>query len=403
MPSPVLKELVEGGLFVREVAPVSPAVTYPNHTALVTGARPVNHGIYYNAPFEGNVRTGRAYWYADSIKSPTIWHVARENGLTTCSLFWPVSLYCKDIDYNIPEYWPLEPGTDQWHFRKAHTSPPGLMEEIERYNSGALTDADFMPGNRNMDARTAFMALYLLKNYHPNLTTIHLWSTDAAQHAFGTGAREVQKSLASVDHAIGQIIEGIARAGMLDSTVIVISGDHGFTDVERLLAPNTWLAGAGLLSPDPEKWRARFHVAGSSAFLYLKNARDKKTMKAVRKLLASLPEEKRELFRVVEKHELDTLGCSPAVVLAIEPVTGVGMSAGIEGGDVIEKKGGKHGYLQPRELTSAIFFGKGVPKGITIERLNMTDIAPFIMELLGLEFSAPDGISRQEVRRLLTM
>jgi predicted AlkP superfamily pyrophosphatase or phosphodiesterase len=401
MPSPVLKELVEKGLFVEKVAPVAPAITYPNHTALVTGARPVNHGIYYNAPFEGNVKSGVAYWYADSIKSPTIWHVAKENGLLTCSLFWPVSVYCKDIDYNIPEYWPMERGVDQWNFRKAHVNPPGLMKEIERYNSGQLTDFDFLPGKRSNEARTAFMSVYLLKRYRPNLTTIHLWSTDASQHAFGTASRETQKSLAAVDYAIGQIIEGMERIGILDSAVVVVSGDHGFTDVTRLLAPNVWLTAAALLSSNPEKWKARFHIAGSAAFLYLKDKNDKKTAETVRKLLADLPKDKQELFRIVEKKELHALGCSPDIELAIEPITGIGVSTESSGPDIIERSVGRHGYLQPRELTSAIFFGKGIPQGTTIERLNMTDIAPFIMELLGLEFVAPDGLPQQKIRALL--
>jgi hypothetical protein len=402
MPSPVLKELVEKGLFVKEVAPVAPAITYPNHTALVTGARPIHHGIYYNTPFEGNVKSGVAYWYADSIKSPTIWHVAKENGLTTCSLFWPVSVYCKDIDYNVPEYWPMERHVDQWNFRKAHVSPPGLMDEIERYNSGQLTDFDFSPGRRNNEARTAFMAVYLLRRYHPNLTTIHLWSTDASQHAFGTASRETQKSLAAADYAVGQIIEGITQIGMIDSTVIIVSGDHGFTDVTRLLVPNVWLTTAGLLSPDAERWKAKFHTAGSTAFLYLKDKNDKETAAAVRKILRALPKDKQALFRIVEKKELHALGCSPDVELAIEPIIGISVSAETTGPDMVERKIGRHGYLQPRELTSAIFFGKGIPQGTTIDHLDMTDMAPFIMELLGLKFVAPDGLPQQKIKVLLS-
>ena len=101
------------------------------------------------------------------------------------------------------------------------------------------------------------MAVYLLDKYKPNLTTIHLWSTDHSQHETGTESVETKKSLAAVDYAIGEIIDGLKHAGMLDSTVLVITGDHGFTNVNRSIAPNVWLTEAGLLSSDPGNWKAK--------------------------------------------------------------------------------------------------------------------------------------------------
>ncbi len=397
MPSPVLKELVGTGTLVERVISVAPAMTYPNHTALVTGARPIHHGIYYNSPFEGNRKTGVANWYADSIKCPTIWGKAKEHGLITCSLFWPVSTHGKDIDYNVPEYWSIDKNVTLWELLKKSSTPAGILDEIEKETIGRFSDKTCRPGQRNGDVRAAFMAVYLLDKYKPNLTTIHLWSTDHSQHETGTESVETKKSLAAVDYAIGEIIDGLKHAGMLDSTVLVITGDHGFTNVNRSIAPNVWLTEAGLLSSDPGNWKAKFYGAGSTAFLYLKDKNDRKTLDKVRAKLNSLPEEKKGLFRVVERKELEELGCSRDVVIALEPIVGVGVTSIATGEDIIIKKAGKHGYLLPRETTSTIFWGKGIAAGKVLKEMNITDIAPVIMEVLGIDFTAPDGVLHPEI------
>ena len=131
MPSPVLKEMAAEGVLAERVVSVAPAITYPNHTALVTGARAARHGIFYNSPFEWGNSTGVANWYADSIKSPTIWEVAKKNGLTTCSLFWPVTVGASYIDYNIPEVWSKEEGVTLRDVLCSHSTPRGIMEELE--------------------------------------------------------------------------------------------------------------------------------------------------------------------------------------------------------------------------------------------------------------------------------
>ena len=67
------------------------------------------------------------------------------------------------------------------------------------------------------------------------------------------------------------------------------------------------------------------------------------------------------------------------------------------GEDIIIKKAGKHGYLLPRETTSTIFWGKGIAAGKVLKEMNITDIAPVIMEVLGIDFTAPDGVLHPEI------
>ena len=396
MPSPTLKRMAKDGIFVRRMNCVAPSSTYPSHTALVTGARPVHHGIYYNSRFTGN-RPAVSNWYADSIRCRTIWQAARENGLTTCSLFWPVSTGCRHIDYNVPEYWSLDRNVDQLQFIRNYCTPEGIFDEIQANATGLLTSESFNPRTRNREGRTGYMAAYLFSRYRPNLTTIHFISTDAYQHATGTNSDETRMAVAAVDYGINQVLEGLRRYGLMDSTAVIVCGDHGFTDVEKLISPNVWLTEAGLLTDDPENWKAKFHGAGATMFLYLKDENDTKTLEAVRKKLASLPEATRRLFRIAEKEELAELGCDPKAALAVEPRYGVAVATNTTGPDITVKEAGKHGYLSPYDPTTLIAFGKGIPAGKVIDNIDITDVAPLVMELLGVDFGAPDGRLRPEM------
>ncbi|WP_298731570.1 alkaline phosphatase family protein [uncultured Chitinophaga sp.] len=45
-------------------------VTYPSHTTIITGAKPLKHGIYYNTPSEPLGITGKWIWQYEHIKVP---------------------------------------------------------------------------------------------------------------------------------------------------------------------------------------------------------------------------------------------------------------------------------------------------------------------------------------------
>ncbi len=49
---PHLRRLVADGSYATGVTGVTPTVTYPSHTTLVTGVSPARHGILNNSPFD---------------------------------------------------------------------------------------------------------------------------------------------------------------------------------------------------------------------------------------------------------------------------------------------------------------------------------------------------------------
>ena len=146
-----------------------------------------------------------------------------------------------------------------------------------------------------------------------------------------------------------------------------------------------WLTRAQLLSEQPGgEWKACFYAGGNTSFLYLrKGVRDTKTLRRIRRLLEALPERERSLFRIVERDELTAKGADPAVVLALEPVVGVSVTNNRTGDVVSPRRGGTHGFISGQDATTFIAYGAGI-KPTTGDTIRQTDIAPWILRLLGV-------------------
>ncbi len=385
MPSPFLKMMSRDGLRIKHVVGIPPAATYPSHTTIVTGEVPARHRVFYNRPFLWNKDTARiSYWYADSIAVPTIWQRAHEAGMKTASLFWPVSTGSPYIDYNVPEFWSLDYSCDQMEYIKPSCTPLGILDELEQNACGKLDTITYQAGSMQRDGRTAAMANYLMNHYQPRLMTIHLITTDYSQHALGTMSERLLQDVGSVDHAVGSIIENLCLTHRMDSTVVIVMGDHGFCDYSQTLSPNVWLCEAGLLSEKPGcEWKACFYGGGNTSFLYMRRSGDKKTLRRIRKIIDNLPAEQRSLFRVVEKDELTAKGADPAAVLALEPMVGVSVTNNRIGAVVEQRKGGTHGFISGQDATTLIAYGAGIQPAQQ-DTIRQTAIAPWVLQLLGI-------------------
>ncbi|AMR30808.1 AP endonuclease [Mucilaginibacter sp. PAMC 26640] len=394
-PTPTLHKLVAEGVSADGVRGVFPSVTYPSHTTIITGAKPLKHGIYYNSPFEPDGATGRWYWETSSIKVPTLWDAAGKAGLKTASVMWPVSVGAK-VDYNIPEYWSLDKNVERTAPQRENAMPKGLFEEIEREATGKLDAQKLSSDYSSADENGSRMVAYIIKKYKPNLLTFHIFAVDHAEHGEGRDGEHVRKAIAGADHAVNNILEAIEQAGIKDSTAVIVTGDHGFVNVHTALAPNVWLSQNNIYTKNGDKalWKAQFHTSGAAAFLMLKDAKDQQTIAKVKGILNALPESQKKLFRVVNRAELDRIGTDPNVALALAPVEGVSMSSALTGDAVRAASGGTHGFFPDFQhiQTGFIVAGTGVKKGVSLPLIGLEDIAPVAAKLLGIEFTAPDGV-----------
>lgn len=394
-PAPTIRQMAREGVHVEGVRGVFPTVTYPSHTTIVTGALPRLHGVHYNQPFEPEGQTGRWYWDYRSIKTATLWDAIRDAGGRSAGVSWPVTV-AAPIDWVIPEVWSLDPDEDRLEPMRAGTRPAGFFEVVEREATGRLSQRNFSADWMTRDDVTGAASAYILETYKPELLAMHLISTDHYQHLDGRRSDRVLRAVSAADRAISATVEAAERAGILDRTAFIVTGDHGFVNVQTTIAPNVWLVDAGLMeaSDDRGSWKATFHTTGGAAFLHLKGRRDEATVEKVRRELDTLPAKVRKLFRVVEREELDAIGAAPDAAFALAAFLGVSFTADGAGVAVRAGSGGTHGYFPsdfPEIQTGFVGWGAGFEKGKSGHLIGLEDIAPLIDELLDLGFEAPDG------------
>ncbi len=395
-PAPTVQQLAAEGVSADRVRGVFPSVTYPSHTTILTGALPARHGIYYNSPFEPGGQTGRWYWQESLIRVPTLWDAVRAAGGSTANFGWPVSVGAP-IDFNVPEVWSLQAGFGTVRPIREATTPEGLFEELEREATGRLQDADMSVDWLVREANVAHMAAWVIETRRPTLTTVHLIGVDHFEHRDGRDSPMVRRALAAADTAVGEMIDAYRRAGLLERTAVIVTGDHGFIDVHTTLAPNVWLAQAGLMEATRDRgdWRATFHTSAASAFLMLRDPNDTATLQRVREILDAQPAAVRRLFRVLDRGQLEALGASPEAALALAPAPGVSLTASARGPVLRSASGGTHGFYPalPQIATGLVAWGAGVRSGgVRVPQMTLADIAPLVARLLGLEFDAPDGV-----------
>jgi hypothetical protein len=279
---------------------------------------------------------------------------------------------------------------------RATCTPPGLLAELEREVTGPLRAENFSISRVAREDRVGAAAAYLLERYRPTLLLVHCIGTDHLQHELGRDNPRVRRACGAADRAIGQVLETVERLGLRERTTFVICGDHGSSDVHSQLRPNVWLAEAGLMAPrhDRGDWRATFFASGGSAFLVLRDPEDVDAVARVRMVLAAQPPGVRALFTVVERDALAALGADPAAPLALSGVPGVEIHESPLAPALGTKHGAAHGYLptMPEMYTGLVVSGAGVRAGVVAPLMRLQDVAPLVAAVLGLPFTAPDGV-----------
>ena len=391
-PTPMLQTMRREGACAIRARGIFPSVTYPTHTTILTGVFPASHGIYYNAPFEERGQTGRWYWQASAISAPTLWQAARNAGLETASVFWPVSVGAP-VDWNIPEIWPLDQQQDFLDPIREHARPVGLVEEIEREATGKLSAINFSFGKLSLDDRSGEMASYLLTRYQPNLLTLHLIGADNAQHESGRDGPKVALAVAAMDRVIARLVEAAESVEILATTTFIVTGDHGFIDIETEIAPNVWLIEAGLMEDRPDRgdWHATVHNTSAAGFVFLADPADHETLETVLEILSSQPAAVRSLYRILDRADLATLQTAPDAALALVPAPGVYISSRTEGPAIRPRDGASHGHdpSLAEMHTGFLAWGAGIRPGTEIESIGIEQIAPLIRDLLGLDLTTP--------------
>jgi arylsulfatase A-like enzyme len=399
-PAPNLRELMHRGAYADHMRSVFPSYTYPSHTAMITGALPARSRICFNQPVGSH---GEWNWFARYIQVPTLWQAFHARGLTTAAVQWPASVGA-EITYNMPEIWDVAHPDDRITATRRYATP-GLIDAIERVATGHLDSTNMDDGNLLLDENAGRAAAYIFKTYRPAFLALHFAEVDGFEHQQGRDGDSVRLALAADDCAIGDVLQAIQSSGLADSTTVLIVGDHGFSTIHTVFRPNR------LIRDLP----ARFIPAGGSAFLYpstpIPPGRLPALLDSVRTRLNQLAPDRRRLFRIIDRTELNRMGADSEALLALSavpglvfsgsmgpaPATNLGPGTAIQQspleGAFLPVHGGHHGYDPnlPDMYTGFIVYGARIRPGAHIEDLCVTDIAPLVATLLGIPFTCPDG------------
>jgi len=259
---PNLMRLTEEGAWVSHGSITNwPSVTYPSHNVIGSGIYSGHHGLVDNIfylrssgqvpdPIEEYVKTEK-YWNPVDAEAETLhmavhrvfglWQDGQSGGAYTASLFDPsakgadtADLEYRDRSGQVPfppvaVYWPPEiPG-------------PNVASSQQTLYRDQLFE------------QTAMVELYTLftngKSPVPRYVIMNFMTTDECGHLYGPHGDCMLLVLKHIDTNLGVLFSWLEKWGLLDTTTIIFTSDHGMQlgDTTRMSYPPDALDQAGVV------------------------------------------------------------------------------------------------------------------------------------------------------------
>jgi predicted AlkP superfamily pyrophosphatase or phosphodiesterase len=273
---PTVKKLAAEGVRARRMQCSFPTVTWTNHTTLVTGVSPGKHGVLSNDYWS------REEWKKiplipdpifnkeEIVKTPTIYDVVKQAGMTTAGVIWPATRGAKTLDWTVPDVF------EQELFEKYGT--PQLIAEAKELGIPVEMQMEWCkagnPGKAQRDYMYSQLAQHIIRTKKPNFLALHLVSLDSFEHAHGRQVPEAYWAANDSDNRVADLVRATEEAGIREKTTFVITTDHGFITYDKLINPNVVLKQDGLtktvLGKTLDKSSKVFAMAeGGACFVYV--------------------------------------------------------------------------------------------------------------------------------------
>lgn len=241
-----LARLIERGVMFRYGTIVNfPSITWPSHNTLGTGAWCGHHDI-----------VNPTYYLRESRETVTpqgmVWNTARFLGGGVETLFEAVHRVHgrwngRDgaITASINE--PCVRGAAHATLERRLLVDDERLREVTRANREDTNPRWREEGQESVyrysytDIQGTAQALLLFGDERrpPPLFTFHEFSlTDAVGHDYGPHHPAMRDALAETDRRIGKILSLLDRRGLFESTLFVVSADHGMAPIKTELAAN---------------------------------------------------------------------------------------------------------------------------------------------------------------------
>jgi predicted AlkP superfamily pyrophosphatase or phosphodiesterase len=406
---PNFKKLIEEGSLIKNVESIYPTLTYPAHATIVTGKYPKDHGIVDNTIFKEGDFSPNWYWYRKYIKGETIYDLAREKGLRTCSLLWPVTGKSK-IDYNLTEIFKTKPYHNQ--YIQSGTSGSLLFQLKLNRKFGHLRKGISQPALDNFVIESA---KYVIKEYTPDLMLIHFTDVDTNRHEYGYKGQEAMDGLVRHDIRLGEIITLLKNKGIYEETNIIALGDHSAINAEKIIKLNTLFREEGLITCSKSgkfiSYDAICKSLDGSAYIYLKNPKDPIIKRKVEKLLEDVMNMKEKPMEFILKDkEIEEAGADTKASFMVEGSRGFYFVDDILGDVLEEIKDDEvgvvphryraiHGYSPKKENYGTFFIGRGkdFKDGIVLESGKLINHGPTLARILGVDLKNVAGEVVEEI------
>ncbi|MBE6036110.1 MAG: alkaline phosphatase family protein [Clostridiales bacterium] len=409
---PNFRWVMESGARIETMRSVYPTITYPVHASILTGCTVGRHGVLCNEKFSpGKPSPNPWNWFSSSLKVPDIFQRAKEAGLTTASIFWPVTGGNENIDYLIAEYWSKQEGKIKYFtadgFVDSGTSPQ-MMEDVVYPNMHHLEQES---GRARVGDFIAATSGEVIRRYQPDLLLLHVGFIDYARHSFGMFSQELTERLHWADEYLGEVIQATKDAGVFEDTNFIILSDHGQININRAFNLNSLLREEGFIKVDETgkmlSWDAIIQSEAHSCHLYLKDPADEDLKQRVYDLLCRIQEWPdtpiSRIYTAEEAREEEGLYGDFSFVLEGDGRTSFGNNwtgPVFMTPDLTDYKLGKatHGYHPDRGPQPPFqAAGPAFKQGVHLGRRRLIDVAPTIGKILGFDMGDVDGKVIEEI------
>ncbi|HVU22301.1 MAG TPA: ectonucleotide pyrophosphatase/phosphodiesterase [Rhizomicrobium sp.] len=369
-PTPNFDRLKREGAWSRHLVPAFPTISLINHTTFETGCWPEHHGIISNIFYDPQKGLfGKGHHEADAdwhTGCESMWEAAERQGVKTAVFNWVgrwstkrgrLSTYAND---NVP-----------WEKRESNDAIVSKAIKLLHDNG---------PN-------------------HPRLIALYFDIPDHVAHYSGVTGAKTQEAVRRTDAIVGKLMAAIKSMPAGREGTLVVGTDHGMMDVGPLINIGRLMNMHGI--------RARQATDGATTFFYLDKG---ESADRVVKALSGYS----YAFDVYKKGHYPTyahLGAGPRagdVLLVAKPpywvvgpeefpawaewlgINHIWPVTFVPPTDVLKAT---HGYDPHIVQMHGIFYawGSGVAPH-EIRRLDMIDIHPTVMSLLGLQPGRPvDG------------
>jgi predicted AlkP superfamily pyrophosphatase or phosphodiesterase len=347
-PFPGLTRMQTEGLRAEKLIPGWPSSTFPGHVTLATGAWADVHGIVDNEFLDR--KRGRYAYSSDAswLAAEPLWIAAERQGVRAATYFWVGS----ETDWH---------GVGQ-HYRIAPFNPD-------------------TPESAKVDQMLAWIDLP--PDQRPGLVMAYWHGADTVGHRRGPDSPEIVKQIYDQDAQLVRLLDGIDARRLWDDTTVILVSDHGMTALHGFFDLAGFLGDHGFPA----------HVFGGPGVAHVFLDDPKQVDGAFALLSGHKPFEVYRGSDLPERFHLKFPDRTGDLVVVSDPSEPLwypqwwARALYTVLGEVADVYPGGHGFdpnLSDMGATM-LAMGRGVPKGARIGPVDMTDIAPTVVKLLGID------------------